>query len=85
MEHQLTFAVPDEVYQALTETARASGQTVEDAAGACLARMLDPDVRGNRLRRWGGAFTSGVPDAGSRHDDYLGQALAEAPRGEPDA
>lgn len=37
------------------------------------------------LRRLAGCLDSGLPDAGSRHDDYIGDALEDELRGNADA
>jgi hypothetical protein len=85
MDHPITLVLPDDVYQALLKNARESGQTPEALASHYLARLVSPNLPGRRLRRWAGAFASGVPDAGLRHDAYLGRAILEDPRDEPDA
>jgi hypothetical protein len=73
--HQLTLEVPEEVYRPLLERARATGQTVEDVARACLADSVQKAAPGSPLRKWAGSWASNVPDAGVRHDEYLGRAL----------
>ncbi len=85
MMHQITLVIPDEVYQPLLRKAQETGQPLEAVANACLAHALNPKPGWGRLRRWAGAFASGVPDAGLRHDEYLGHALLEELRGKPDA
>jgi len=75
MAHQLTLEVSDEVYQPLLQKAQATGQSVEEVARAYLAESIGTRGPGGRLRKWGGFWDSNVPDAGERHDDYLGQAL----------
>ena len=75
MTHQLTLEVPDEIYQPLLQKAQVTGQTVEAVAGACLAASVENGAPGSRLRKWAGFWASNVPDAGVRHDEYLGQAL----------
>jgi hypothetical protein len=65
--------------------AQENGQTVETTAAACLAESLRSAAPGSRLRRWAGAFDSGVTDAATRHHDYMGQALADELRGNKDA
>jgi hypothetical protein len=77
MTHKLTLEIPDEVYQPLWQQAQATGQSVEAVAGACLAESVQSKAPGGRLRRWGGSWASNVPDAGLRHDDHLGEALAD--------
>jgi hypothetical protein len=85
MTHELTLEVPDEIYQPLLQKAQATGQTVEAVAQACLAESVGPGAPGSRLRKWAGAFDSGLPDVGTRHHDYLGQALYEELQGKKDA
>jgi hypothetical protein len=75
MTHQLTLQVPDEVFQPLLQKAQVMGQTVETVASAYLAESVAIDAPGSRLRKWAGFWASNVPDAGVRHDEYLGQAL----------
>jgi hypothetical protein len=76
MSHQLVLELPDEVYQPLAQTARTTGQTVEVVAQEALAAAVTVQP-GSYLDRWIGSWSSGVPDAGVRHHEYLGQALAD--------
>jgi hypothetical protein len=85
MTHQLTLEIPEEVYQPLLQQARASGQTIEEVVQACLATSVQGAAPGSRLRRWAGAFASGVTDAATRHHEYLGQALDDELQGKKDA
>jgi hypothetical protein len=85
MTHQLRLEIPDEVYQPLLQKAQATGQTVEAVAGECLADSLRSVAPGSRLRRWAGAFASGLPDLATRHHEYLGQALYDELQGKKDA
>jgi hypothetical protein len=85
MIHQVTLQIPDALYQPLLEKAKATGQTVEAVASACLQELVAPQGAGFRLKHWAGALASDVPDAALRHDEYLGQALDEELRGKPDA
>ena len=82
MAHQLSLSIPDEIYEPLLRRARAADQTLEAVACEVLARAIDVDAQpGSRLRRWAGAFASGVGDVGDRHDDYIGQALYDELKG----
>ena len=84
MSRQLTLDLPDEVYLDLLRKAEQAGLPLESLVGDWLARAVrDPQPAG-RLRNWAGAFDSGVPDAASRHRDYLGRALLGDPQGQPD-
>lgn len=77
MTHQSTLAIPDEVYRPLLRNAQETGQTLESAAGDCIAQVASTLTPGGRLRRWTGAWASNIPDASLRHDEYLGQALSD--------
>lgn len=77
MTHQITLAIPDEIYQPLLRQAHATGQPLETIASACIADAVSALTPGSRLRRWTGAWASNVPDASLRHDEYLGQALRD--------
>lgn len=94
MTHQLMLEIPDEVYQPLLYKAQEMGQSIEAVAGACLAQSVvssanatagENALPGNRLRKWAGAFASGVPDLATRHHEYLGQALSDELQGRKDA
>jgi hypothetical protein len=80
MSHEIVLNVPDEVYLPLEEQARKFGRTPEAVINDWLAHM----VRLNQepLRRWAGAFASGLPDAAERHHAHLGQQL-QAPTETP--
>jgi hypothetical protein len=84
MTHQITIELPDEVYQPLVQRAQATGDSVEKLAGDVLAESVQMEVPGSRLRKWAGAFSSGITDAATRHHEYLGDALAEELRGKKD-
>ena len=77
MTHQITLAIPDEVYQPLLRQAHETGQPLESLACDCIAEAVSALIPGGRLRRWAGAWASNVPDASLRHDEYLGQALSD--------
>jgi hypothetical protein len=77
MTHQLTLALPDEVYQPLAQRAQETGRTVEAVAEERLAEAVRGQQPGDRLRAFAGFWASNIPDAGLRHDEYLGQALHE--------
>ena len=83
MTHQLTLEIADEIYQPLAEKAKATGQSVEAVVRDCLAASVNL-APGSLLGRWAGAFSSGVPDAGTRHHEYLGQVLYDEMQGKKD-
>ncbi len=85
MRRQLNLDLPDEVYQDLLREAEQAGLPLESLVEGWLARAVRDPKPSGRLRNWAGAFASGVPDAASRHRDYLGQALLSGEaQGEPD-
>jgi hypothetical protein len=76
MSATLTLQVSDELLHQLQRKAAALGTSPEAVAVEYLSDFLSkpsPD----RLLRWAGAFASAVPDAAERHDEFLGQALAD--------
>jgi predicted transcriptional regulator len=73
MPTTLTVPVSDALLARLKERAAERDTTPEAVAAECLDRAFPPP--GEFLRRWAGSVESGVPDAGLRHDDYLGQAI----------
>jgi hypothetical protein len=85
MTHHLKLELSDDVHRPLAQQAAAAGQTVEAAARDCLAYALQRPAGYGRLRKWAGAFSSAVTDAGQRHDDHIGDALVEELRGRPGA
>ena len=84
MSHQLTLDLPDEVYLPLLRKAEEAGQPLPSLVGDWLARAIRDPRPAGRFRNWAGAFASDVPDAASRHRDYLGRALLDDSPGEPD-
>jgi len=77
MVRHVSSAVPDEVHQSLLPRVQETGRSLEETAADCLTLALRSPKAGEHLRRWTGAWASGVPDASIRHDDYLGEALSE--------
>jgi hypothetical protein len=83
MTKTLSIEVSEELLTRLRHQAAHLGKTPELLAAEYLsAILLGPP--GVSLRRWAGAFASGISDASLRHDEYLGQAqyeeLGEKPR-----
>ena len=76
--------MPDDLYQALLGRAQETGRSLEETAADCLAQALQSPAPGDFLRKWTGAWDSGVPDAAIRHDDYLGQVLYDELQGRRD-
>jgi hypothetical protein len=85
MTHQLVLELPDDVYQPLARRAEAAGRPLADVATDCLTRAVRPLQPSEELRRWAGAIDSGVPDLAERHDHYIGEALANDLKKNPDA
>jgi len=83
MIHQVLIDVPDEVYQPLLRRAAESGRSLEAVAAECVAQVIQASKPESRTRKWAGALASGVTDASTRHDHYLGAALAEDLQGGP--
>jgi hypothetical protein len=83
MSHQITLNLPDDIYQPLLEKAQGSGKTLEALVSEYIVQIFHSKPGYGRVRRWAGALTSDVPDAGTRHDEYLGEALLEELRGGP--
>jgi hypothetical protein len=84
MSATLTIELSQGTYEHLRDQASEQGKTPEALAAEYLERCL-PMQPGSRLRRWAGAFDSGLPDVATRHHDYLGQALADELRGKKNA
>ena len=76
MSATLTIEVSDELFIHLQRQAAQVGKTPEMLASEYLSTLL-PCPLGAGLRRWAGAFASGVPDVSLRHDEYLGRSLYE--------
>ena len=64
----------------LQKQATAEGTTPEAVAAAAVERALPP-TPSDGLRQLAGSWSAGRPDVGSRHDDHLGDALADELRG----
>jgi hypothetical protein len=77
MAHQLTLELADDVFYHLQTKAKAMGQGIEVVATAFLTEAIAQSAPGARLRPLAGFWASHIPDAGLRHDEYLGQALHE--------
>jgi hypothetical protein len=77
MSHQLTLDLPDEVYLSLLRKAEEAGQPLPSLVGDWLAQAVREPRLSGQFRSWAGAFASNVPDAASKHRDYLGRALLD--------
>jgi hypothetical protein len=77
MSQALTIALPDDVHQRLLDLSRRRGEPPEALAQVWVTEAVRRS-EGDPLRRWAGAFASGVPDAADRHDDYLADSPSPA-------
>ncbi len=84
MSQTLVLEVPDDVFETLKAVAGERGQSPEAASIEWLAEMVRI-ARQDPLEEFIGALPSQFPDWAERHDDYLGRALAEESRDEPEA
>lgn len=80
MVHSLTLDIPESVFRPLADQAAAKGKTVEDVVIEKLSNGGPKSV--NSLDKWVGAFKSGVPDAATDHDRYLGDNLSREMAGD---
>lgn len=81
MAHTLTLELPEEVYAPLVKSAEQLGKAPEQMAVQILAegvRQFEDDP----IEKFIGAFDSGVHDLGTRHHEYISQALADELRGD---
>jgi hypothetical protein len=76
MSHALTIEVPEDVYLRLEKWASQQGTTPAALATDWVSRRV-VELEQDPLMRWAGALDSEVSDVAERHDDYLGNALAE--------
>lgn len=81
MTHSLLLEIPESIYQAIVEEARAEGRKVEEIALERLA-VKKPQPATDPLDEFVGAFRSDVPDWADNHDKYLGENLMREMRGE---
>ena len=70
---QIVVELPDELYQPLVQQAQEAGKKPEEFITEWLSRVVR--LKQDPLRRWAGAFASGIPDAALRHHEYLGKAI----------
>jgi hypothetical protein len=77
---QLTIQIPEAVFQCLQERAKLLGKTPEVVAAECIAQSVGP-ADDDPLMKLFGSIDSGLGDVAERHDEYLGQALADEMRG----
>jgi hypothetical protein len=76
MGHTIQLDLPDSIYEALTQTARQTGQRPEAIATQWLIAAAH-QFADDPLERFIGAFDSQGIDWVDKHDSYLGGALLE--------
>lgn len=81
MTHSLTLEIPDKTYRVLAEKASKNGKGIEEVA---VERLSDhwPEDFVDPLDKFIGAFSSGISDWGTRHDELLGEVYLKELRGE---
>lgn len=83
MRPTLTIELPDELYQHLFKWAQMEGRTPDALATEYLTNIIQR-LANDPLLQLAGSVTSDVTDVCERHDEYIGQALFEEMRGQPD-
>jgi len=76
MSATLTIELPNELLDRLQRESAKAGKTPEALAIECLDAALAKEP-GFAIRRWAGAWASGMTDASLRHDELIGEALYE--------
>ena len=79
MSQLLTIQIPEIVFESLQERSKQLGKTPELVAADCVVNGMA--LSDDPLMKWAGAIDSKLGDVAERHDEYLGQALAEELRG----
>lgn len=74
MTHALTLELPEQVYEALMETAKRQGQRPEAVAVQWLATASESQLD-DPFEQFIGVFSSNVPDWADRQDEHLGAAM----------
>ncbi|MBF2029828.1 MAG: hypothetical protein IGS48_24255 [Oscillatoriales cyanobacterium C42_A2020_001] len=80
MSKTLTITLPDELEQALIQTATQTNQSAEDIILQLLTQKLIPsspvsDLTTDPLFQLAGCISSELTDVAENHDYYIGQAL----------
>jgi predicted transcriptional regulator len=83
MSQSLTITLPDDIHSRLVDLSRRQGKSPESVAQTWVSEAVR-QAQGDSLRRWAGAFESGVPDAAEQHDDHLGTTLRRELTGDAD-
>jgi hypothetical protein len=81
MTYTITLELPEDVYEPLSEEAKRGGKATEELAAEWLTIRLR-QITDDPLRKFIGAFDSGVTDLGTRHHEYLGEGLLSEMRQE---
>ena len=82
MAKTLTINLPDDLEQALTQTAAQTNQSTEDLVLQWLTQKFTPasvlsPLANDPLIALFGSIQSNYPDLADNHDHYIGQALYE--------
>jgi plasmid stability protein len=81
MAKTLTITLPDDLEQALTQTAAQANQSTEALVLQLLTQKFTPvsapSIENDPLIALFGSIQSNYPDLADNHDYYLGQALSE--------
>jgi hypothetical protein len=75
MAQPLTIQISDTIFQSLQLRAKQLGKTPEVVAAECIAQSIGSEAD-DPLLKWAGAIDSQPSDVAERHDDYLGQSVA---------
>jgi hypothetical protein len=81
MGHVLTIELPPDAYEALRKMAEDMGQKPEEVAAEWLTLTVQR-IANDPLQQLAGTLTCDIPDVGTRHDEFIGQALLRELRGE---
>ena len=81
MHHRMELDLPEDVYSSLQEAARRAGRPPEGLAVAWLSAVRHHALN-DPLEQFIGAIPTSVPDWAARHDEFLGQSLADELKGE---
>lgn len=82
MTHSLTLELPERVYNNLVEKASMNGKGVEEFVADDIISRDYPKYGEDPLDRLIGTLDTDVPDWGTNHDKYIGEAILREMRGE---
>ncbi len=76
MTHSIVLEVPENIYRRIVAEAESKKRKVEEIALEKLAKV-EPMQAADSLDKFVGAFSSDVHDWADKHDEYIGEELAE--------